>query len=116
VDRRGRAEGADRAVAVGELPWAAIGPGSLCRQGVLFAAIEKVQIRLPQAQPAVSHSVSAGSYSAAKKESVAQRNARGMAATYLKYSSFSHSGLIAQLKFEGFTTAQAKYGVKKVGL
>lgn len=35
-----------------------------------------------------------------------------MATTYLKYS----SGLIAQLKFEGFTTAHAKYGVQKGGL
>ena len=38
------------------------------------------------------------------------------AAEYLETSSFSRSGLIAQLKFEGFTTAQATYGVKKAGL
>jgi Host cell surface-exposed lipoprotein len=29
----------------------------------------------------------------------------------LNYSSFSRSGLIAQLKFEGFTAQQAEYGV-----
>ena len=37
-------------------------------------------------------------------------------AEYLENSSFSRSGLIEQLKFEGFTTAQATYGVKKAGL
>ncbi|GAA1595901.1 Ltp family lipoprotein [Actinoplanes couchii] len=35
---------------------------------------------------------------------------------YLDFSSFSRAGLIKQLKYEGFTTAQATYGVKKVGL
>jgi len=37
------------------------------------------------------------------------------AAQYLKYSSFSRSGLIDQLEFEGFTRSQAEYGVKTVG-
>ena len=35
---------------------------------------------------------------------------------YLEYSAFSRSGLIDQLKFEGFTTEQATYGVDKAGL
>lgn len=34
---------------------------------------------------------------------------------YLDYSSFSRSGLIEQLEFEGFTSAQAVYGVTKAG-
>jgi len=38
------------------------------------------------------------------------------AAEYLKYSSFSRSGLIDQLVFEGFTQAQAEYGVSTTGL
>jgi hypothetical protein len=38
------------------------------------------------------------------------------AAEYLDTSSFSRSGLISQLKYEGFSTKQAAYGVKKVGL
>jgi Host cell surface-exposed lipoprotein len=40
-----------------------------------------------------------------------QDNARGKAASYLQYEAFSRSGLISQLKYEGFTTAQATYGV-----
>jgi hypothetical protein len=38
------------------------------------------------------------------------------AASYLKYSAFSRSGLIEQLEYEGFTTAQAEYGVSTTGL
>jgi hypothetical protein len=40
-----------------------------------------------------------------------QDNARRKAASYLQYEAFSRSGLISQLKYEGFTTAQAVYGV-----
>lgn len=39
-----------------------------------------------------------------------------MAAQYLESSSFSRAGLVRQLKYEGFTSKQAAYGVKKVGL
>jgi hypothetical protein len=38
------------------------------------------------------------------------------AASYLRSSSFSRSGLISQLLFEGFTQAQADYGVGTTGL
>ena len=44
-------------------------------------------------------------------ESVSQRNARRTAADYLDYESFSRSGLIDQLKFEGFGEGDATYGV-----
>jgi len=39
-----------------------------------------------------------------------------MAASYLKTMSFSRSGLIRQLLFEGFSQAEAEYGVNAVGL
>ena len=45
------------------------------------------------------------------KETVSQSNARKSATTYLKYSSFSRTGLIGQLEFEGFSTSDATYGV-----
>jgi len=48
-------------------------------------------------------------------ESVGERNARQSAADYLAYSTFSRSGLIGQLEYEGFTTAQAEYGVDAQG-
>ena len=45
------------------------------------------------------------------KETVAQSNAKKSATSYLRYSSFSRTGLIGQLEFEGFSTADATYGV-----
>lgn len=44
-------------------------------------------------------------------ESAGQKNARQSAADYLDYMAFSHSGLVDQLEFEGFSTADATYGV-----
>jgi hypothetical protein len=44
-------------------------------------------------------------------ESLAQENARLKAQAYLRSSSFSRSGLISQLEFEGFSNADATYGV-----
>jgi len=44
-------------------------------------------------------------------ETVSQRNARKKAADYLSYTAFSHSGLIDQLKYEGFSQEDASYGV-----
>jgi hypothetical protein len=38
------------------------------------------------------------------------------AASYLEYSSFSRSGLIEQLAFEGFSREQAEHGVSTTGL
>ena len=42
--------------------------------------------------------------------------AAAKAKEYLRLEAFSRSGLIAQLKYEGFTYAQALYGVRRVGL
>ena len=44
-------------------------------------------------------------------ETLSQQNARQMAADYLDYTAFSRTGLIKQLEFEGFTQADAAYGV-----
>jgi hypothetical protein len=49
--------------------------------------------------------------SAASAATPGQNNARKKAVSYLEYEAFSRSGLIDQLKYEGFTTAQATYGV-----
>jgi hypothetical protein len=45
------------------------------------------------------------------RETVSQRNARQKAADYLDYTAFSRRGLIEQLKYEGFSEADATYGV-----
>jgi hypothetical protein len=46
-----------------------------------------------------------------KELTVSQQNAVEKAADYLSYSSFSRTGLIKQLKFEGFSTKDATFGV-----
>jgi SOS response regulatory protein OraA/RecX len=45
------------------------------------------------------------------KETKAEENARESAESYLDYTSFSRTGLIRQLKSEGFSTKDATYGV-----
>ena len=44
-------------------------------------------------------------------ETMGQKNARGSAEGYLSHQAFSRSGLIDQLKFEGFSKADATYAV-----
>lgn len=47
-------------------------------------------------------------------ETVSQANARESAEAYLAFTSFSRSGLIEQLEFEGYATADAEYAVAAV--
>lgn len=68
-------------------------------KGVVLTCV-KTGSRLVWTQPKTS----------APKENVNQSNARKKAASYLSYSSFSRSGLIKQLEFEGFSNADATYG------
>ena len=44
-------------------------------------------------------------------ETVSQRNAKSSAQSYLRLLSFSRAGLIRQLEFEKYSTADATYGV-----
>ena len=44
-----------------------------------------------------------------------EQNALSKAGDYLAVSAFSYSGLVEQLKFEGYTDAEAKYGVDNCG-
>ena len=47
-------------------------------------------------------------------ETAGQENARRSAESYLDGQAFSRSGLIKQLKFDGYSTADATYGVDAV--
>lgn len=47
---------------------------------------------------------------AGKSETIGQKNARRSAESYIKLSAFSYDGLINQLKFEGYSDEDAKYG------
>lgn len=47
--------------------------------------------------------------------SIGQKNALARAKLYLQVMPFSYKGLIEQLEYDGFTSSQAKYGVKHCG-
>jgi hypothetical protein len=47
-------------------------------------------------------------------ETMSQSNAVSTAEDYIQYSSFSRSGLIDQLKYEGFSTADSTYAVDNI--
>ncbi|MDQ0820731.1 flagellar basal body rod protein FlgB [Arthrobacter sp. V4I6] len=51
---------------------------------------------------------------AAKTRTISQRNALETAARYLEYSAFSRSGLIRQLEYEKYSTADATWAVDRV--
>ena len=59
-----------------------------------------------------SYEDSSSSYSS---ESSGQENAREQAENYLSFSAFSRKGLIKQLEFEGYSTADASYAVDAIG-
>jgi hypothetical protein len=50
----------------------------------------------------------------APSETIGQENARESAQSYLDSQSFSRSGLIDQLLFEGFSQADAEYGTDSI--
>lgn len=49
------------------------------------------------------------------KAVIGEKNALAKALSYLEYTSFSYSGLVKQLEFEGFTHQEAVYGVDNCG-
>ena len=77
------------------------------------AAAGKAAADKAAADKAVADQAASAAAEKAAAGTVAQQNAVKKAADYLAYSSFSRTGLINQLKFEGFTTADATWGVDK---
>lgn len=52
--------------------------------------------------------------SSAQASTAGQRNALSKAQSYLSYKAFSKSGLVKQLKFEHFSSSQARWAVRHV--
>ena len=77
------------------------------------ATADKAAADKAAADKAVADQAASAAAEKAAAGTVAQQNAVKKAADYLAYSSFSRTGLIDQLKFEGFTTADATWGVDK---
>ena len=57
----------------------------------------------------------AGSERGSKTATTGERNALAKAHDYLEFMAFSYSGLIDQLEYEGFSTAEATYAVDNCG-
>ena len=75
----------------------------------------------PSSVPAASSDDSSSSAPASSQpdlfagETVAQKNARNSAESYLSFSAFSYNGLIEQLEYEGYTTEEATYAADNCG-
>ena len=74
----------------------------------------------PQVEPNPVETSSAPTYTpapvaSAPTRSMSQENALEKALQYLNYSSFSKSGLVEQLEYEGFSHEDALYAVDKCG-
>lgn len=108
-----------------------IGIGALCAIGfsacaeidnepkvAVPAAVVAAEAVETTAAPETSEQVpveKAGAEASGPKETRNQANARAKAESYLDGMAFSQSGLIDQLEYEGYSKADATYGVKAVG-
>jgi colicin import membrane protein len=77
------------------------------------AAAKAAAARAAAAKAAAAKAAAAAAAAKAAAGTVSQQNAAAKAADYLDYSAFSRSGLIKQLTFEGYSTADATWGVDK---
>jgi hypothetical protein len=77
------------------------------------AAADKAAADKAAADKAAADKAAADKAAAVPAETVSQKNARETAKSYLSHSSFSRSGLIEQLEYEGFSSKDATYGVDK---
>ena len=68
----------------------------------------------PTVKPSVKQSVKTSPKIIVKKETLSQKNAVKAAENYIRIMPFSRDGLIKQLKYEGYSTADATYAVDKL--
>jgi hypothetical protein len=82
------------------------------------AADAKAKADADAAAKAAEDKVAADAAAKAKalaNATVSQKNALSKAKSYLSYTAFSHDGLVDQLVYEQFSTADATYGADNVG-
>ena len=70
---------------------------------------------LPMQTPDAAGTSSPEVPASAETETMGQKNAAEKAKQYLAVMAFSHSGLIDQLEFEGYTAEEAAYGADRCG-
>jgi colicin import membrane protein len=82
-------------------------------------AAQKVADEAAAAEAAAADAAEAAAAAAAEEAArgtVSQQNALRGAQNYLGYTAFSRTGLIEQLEFEGYSTADATWGVDRVSV
>ena len=77
---------------------------------VFASAVQLGSVTAAQASPVIRANVAT-----AKASSISRANAVRMAKEYLRSQAFSFKGLVSQLKYEGFSTSDAKYGASHAG-
>ena len=97
---------------VHKLPWASALAAAAVIGGVAVAAGSVVGV----AEPAVAVRDSGQMSIVLAGYTVSQQNAIGKAKEYLEISAFSRSGLIGQLKYEGFSESDATVAVDSLGV
>jgi len=80
--------------------------------GVVEREIVKVEEKQEKDEVDLETETSPGETDSA---TLGEKNAAKSALAYLAYMPFSYSGLVEQLKFEGYTHEEAVYGVDKCG-
>ncbi len=78
------------------------------------AAAEEERLAEEQRLAEEAAAAEAAAAEAARIGSVAQQNAYRSAVSYLEYTGFSRSGLIGQLEFEGYSTADAEFAIARL--
>lgn len=63
----------------------------------------------------ITAAIALGSVTAANASNISRQQAVREARDYLQFEAFSFKGLVHQLKFEGFSTSDAAYGVSHSG-
>jgi outer membrane biosynthesis protein TonB len=79
-------------------------------------AAPKAEKPAPKAEPKAETPKKPAAKAAEAEVSLSAQNAVGSAESYLEYSGFSRKGLIGQLEYEGYSTADATYAADNVAV
>jgi hypothetical protein len=92
---------------------AAASPSATASEPAADADVSAVSPSATASEPAADADVSTSETTNAN-ETAGQRNARGSAESYIRNMAFSREGLIDQLLYEGYSQADAEYGVDAI--
>jgi colicin import membrane protein len=97
-------------------PGVKVEPGGTVTLTMRLAVIDAKAAADAAAAQAAADAAAAAAAAEAALGSVAQQNALRSAEGYLDYTAFSHSSLVDQLEFEGYSTGDATWAVDRVSV